>query len=284
LKLSAALGSRIKQVDRYLVHKRLRTTALFSEMSDDSLNAIAERLQPMEIRRGGLIFRAGAPGDAIFLIEDGEVSLTSQSVNGTLIDSATKQPITGKVVVALEQKDANGVDRVIMQDTPNALGQFVFCPVPAGTYEVVAVAVDSKGVGYAATIVTAVQPGNALGNVQMFAETASGTNVSTAPATVKGTITSTASNTPVPVDVVLDVLQNVTINGIQFLKQTGEGAATSNRWDWTGYSTMKNGACISLTFTLHSVVQGVVDPTPPAFDPTAESAVFSQIMSTYGNR
>lgn len=77
LKLSAALGSRIKQVDRYLVHKRLRTTALFSELSDDSLNAIAERLQPMEIRRGGLIFRAGAPGDAIFLIEDGEVSLTS---------------------------------------------------------------------------------------------------------------------------------------------------------------------------------------------------------------
>jgi CRP-like cAMP-binding protein len=77
LKLSAALGSRIKQVDRYLVHQRLRTTALFSELSDDSLNAIADRLQPMEIRRGGLIFRAGAPGDAIFLIEDGEVSLTS---------------------------------------------------------------------------------------------------------------------------------------------------------------------------------------------------------------
>ena len=77
--------------------------------------------------------------------------------------------------------------------------------------------------------------------------------------------------------------QNVTINGIQFLKQTGEGAATSNRWDWTGYSTVKGNACISLTFTLHSVVQGSVSPTPPAYDPTAESAVFSTIMSTYGN-
>lgn len=78
--------------------------------------------------------------------------------------------------------------------------------------------------------------------------------------------------------------QNVTINGIQFLKQTGTGAATSNRWDWTGYSTVKGNACISLTFTLHSVVQGVVVPTPPAYDPATESAVFSTIMTTYANR
>ncbi len=78
--------------------------------------------------------------------------------------------------------------------------------------------------------------------------------------------------------------QNVTINGLQFLKQTGSGAATSNYYDWTGYSTVKGNACISLTFTLHSVSQGVYDPTPPPFDPVAESAIFSTIMSTYGNR
>ena len=78
--------------------------------------------------------------------------------------------------------------------------------------------------------------------------------------------------------------QNVTINGIQFLKQTGMGAATSNRWDWTGFSTVKGNACISLTFTLHSIAQGAADPTPPPFDPTAESAVFLTMMSTYGNR
>ncbi len=71
--------------------------------------------------------------------------------------------------------------------------------------------------------------------------------------------------------------QNVTINGIQFLKQTGSGAATSNYYDWTGYSTVKGNACISLTFVLHSISQGV-------FDPTAESAIFSTIMSTYGNQ
>jgi hypothetical protein len=75
---------------------------------------------------------------------------------------------------------------------------------------------------------------------------------------------------------------NVTINGLQWLKQTGEGAGMSQRWDWTGYSTLKGNACISMTFTLHSVVQGVVDPTPPAYDPDAESAVFSSIMSTFG--
>ncbi len=78
--------------------------------------------------------------------------------------------------------------------------------------------------------------------------------------------------------------QNVTINGIQFLKQTGEGAAMMKRYDWTGYSTMKGNACISLTFTLRSIVQGAADPTPPAYDPVAESAVIDAIMSTYANR
>ncbi len=78
--------------------------------------------------------------------------------------------------------------------------------------------------------------------------------------------------------------QNVSINGIQFLQQTGSGAATSNYYNWTAYSTVKGTACISLTFVLHSVSQGVYDPTPPAYDPTAESAVFTSIMSTYGNR
>ncbi len=78
--------------------------------------------------------------------------------------------------------------------------------------------------------------------------------------------------------------QSVTINGIQFLQQIGGGAAASNYYNWTAYSTLKNSACISLTFMLHSVSQGVYDPTPPAYDPSSESAIFSTVMSTYGNR
>src|SRR5437588_388229 len=61
----------------YLVQKRLRVTRPFSDLTDEQLSAIAEKLEPMEIRRGGLIFRAGAPADALFIIEEGEVLLTS---------------------------------------------------------------------------------------------------------------------------------------------------------------------------------------------------------------
>ncbi len=75
--------------------------------------------------------------------------------------------------------------------------------------------------------------------------------------------------------------QDVTFNNIQFLKQTGQGAAAGNRYDWTAYSTTRNNACISLAFILHSANQGNYSPTPPAFDPAAESAVFSTVMSTF---
>ncbi len=77
---------------------------------------------------------------------------------------------------------------------------------------------------------------------------------------------------------------NVTINGIQFLKETGSEGAAGNIYDWVAYSTMKNTSCISLNFVLHSTNPGVY-PTPPVlFDPAAESAIFPVIMSTYGNQ
>ncbi|HLF75120.1 MAG TPA: NBR1-Ig-like domain-containing protein [Anaerolineales bacterium] len=75
--------------------------------------------------------------------------------------------------------------------------------------------------------------------------------------------------------------ENVTINSIQFLKQSGQGAAAGNRYDWTAYSTRRSNACISLAFILHSINQGNVSPTPPPFDPAAESAVFSTVMASF---
>jgi hypothetical protein len=78
--------------------------------------------------------------------------------------------------------------------------------------------------------------------------------------------------------------ENVTFNGIPFLKETWQDGATSHRGDNTAYSTAKGNVCISLGFLLWSVVPEVVETPPPVFDPVAESAVFSQIMSTYGNQ
>jgi hypothetical protein len=74
--------------------------------------------------------------------------------------------------------------------------------------------------------------------------------------------------------------ENVTINGITFLKQTGGDGGAGHLREWVAYSTRKNNACISMDFMLHSL--NAIDPPPPPFDKEAESVVFSQIMSTFG--
>ncbi len=78
--------------------------------------------------------------------------------------------------------------------------------------------------------------------------------------------------------------QNVVINNIQFLNETGTEGAAGSIYDSTAYSTVKGTACISLTFILHASNPGVYTTPPPLYDKTAESAVFSTIMSTYANR
>jgi hypothetical protein len=75
--------------------------------------------------------------------------------------------------------------------------------------------------------------------------------------------------------------ENVTINGISFLKQTGGDAGMSHLHEWVAYSTLRGNACISMDFMLHSVAPGVYTTPPPVFDKAAESVVFSQIMSAF---
>jgi hypothetical protein len=70
---------------------------------------------------------------------------------------------------------------------------------------------------------------------------------------------------------------NVTINGINFLVETGTDSALGNVYDWKAYSTVRNTACISMNFVLHSANNGA-----PAFDKTSESSAFDTLMSTFG--
>ncbi len=80
------------------------------------------------------------------------------------------------------------------------------------------------------------------------------------------------------------VSDNVTFNGIPFLKETWSEGATSHMGDFTAYSTQKGSACISLTFLLWSVVPEVIETPPPRFDPAVESAVFTAIMSSFAEQ
>ncbi len=75
--------------------------------------------------------------------------------------------------------------------------------------------------------------------------------------------------------------ETVVFNGIPFFKQIGGDAGAGNLHEWVGYSTLKNNACISMDFVLHSLAAGAFDPPVPEFDKVAESAVFTQVMSTF---
>lgn len=138
----------------------------------------------------------------------------SAAITGTVVDSLTTAPVpSGVVIVALEQKDSVGVDRVIMETAVDNTGTFNLCPVSPGTYDVVISAVRGNfgagnGVQYAATIVTGVQPGSALGNVPLVAQV---NPPGTLFATITGQVTSAGAAGAVPVDVVVSALQSVKV-------------------------------------------------------------------------
>lgn len=142
------------------------------------------------------------------VLHAGEVSTTSSSINGTVLDASTGNPVSGNVFVSVEQPDANGVDRVVMSTVTAADGSFVFCPLPAGTYDVVIVGSrGSDGALYMPSIVTGVQTGSTTGNVKLNPPPASQAAVSSANLT--GQVTSAGTSGALPAVIGLSVLETV---------------------------------------------------------------------------
>ena len=73
----------------------------------------------------------------------------------------------------------------------------------------------------------------------------------------------------------------VTVNNLAFTLESGGDAGAGNIYEWTGYSTAKGIACVSLTFVLHSTNPAMYATPPTGFNSDAESAVFAGIVSTY---
>ncbi|HEU4744467.1 MAG TPA: carboxypeptidase regulatory-like domain-containing protein, partial [Anaerolineales bacterium] len=75
--------------------------------------------------------------------------------------------------------------------------------------------------------------------------------------------------------------ETVVINGISFLKETGEDGTAGHINKWTAYSTKRDNDCVSLDFVLRAANPGVFTTPPPLYDEAAESLVFRQIVDTY---
>jgi len=208
------------------------------------------------------------------VLHAGEVSLTSTSINGTVVDSMTNQPISGgTTVVALEQKDSSGVDRVVMETVTDASGDFSFCPVAAGSYDVVVVGVSGTQVAYAATVITGVQPGNALGMVPMVAET----GASTAPGSITGQVTTSTGSAAAVADISISVLQPINSSLMVTIPLAGQSASMANLTTAAAMTCPAKTDCASYTVSVPALNPSVgafvsgpsQKPAAPATGPAA---------------
>ncbi len=111
------------------------------------------------------------------IMHAGLIPSTGSTISGTVVSSKTGQPLSGgNVVVALEQKDAaTGIDRILMRTNASSNGTFVLCPVPQGTYDLVAVGVDGANVSYSAGVEMGIQSGQLAGKVPLVPGSQQGT-------------------------------------------------------------------------------------------------------------
>jgi len=184
------------------------------------------------------------------VLHAGEVALTSSSINGAIVDTLSGHAIAGgNTVVALEQKDKTGIDRVVMETLADANGAFVFCPVAAGSYDVVAVAINGAGDAYAATVVTGVQPGDALGTVPLVAQ--AGLNKS--PASITGQVTTSTGSTATVADISISALQAISVNNSTLLVTiplAAQSAATASLTTASGASCPTKTDCANYTLSV----------------------------------
>jgi len=182
------------------------------------------------------------------VLHAGEVTLqaTSTSISGTVIDAGTTQAVAGgTTVVAIEQKDSTGVDRVVMETVADSNGGFSFCPLPAGMYDVVISAVNGSGNVYAATVITGVQPGNALGTVPL--------TPALLPASITGTVTTSSGTAATSADLSVSALQSITVNGSVVLVTVplaSQSLATATLTTAAGSGCPPNSDCASYTLSV----------------------------------
>lgn len=95
LKFSASIGIRLSFLEDYLVRHRLRHIELLSALAPDDLRAIAQQLEFRTFERGDIIIEAGAPADAIFLVEEGQVRIMTQATDGESFEDLSAGALFG---------------------------------------------------------------------------------------------------------------------------------------------------------------------------------------------
>jgi len=179
------------------------------------------------------------------VLHAGEVTRQA-AISGTVIDGTTQVPIAGgTIVVALEQNDGTGVDRVLMETATDSNGAFSFCPVASGSYDIVVSAINGAGVVYAATVITGVESSGALGTVPL--------TPAQLPASITGMITTSTGSAATSADLSLSALQSITVNGGNLLVTVplaAQSASTATLTTVPDASCPANTDCVEYTLAV----------------------------------
>jgi CRP-like cAMP-binding protein len=108
--------------------RALKATPLFAGLPADTLEALVGNLQLISLVRGDFLFREGEPGDALYVVAEGELSMMAEGPPrvemarlgpGSFIGEValmTDQPRTA-TVVALDNSDLLRIDRLTLAKT-----------------------------------------------------------------------------------------------------------------------------------------------------------------------
>ena len=86
--LGRNVRSRLGKADQAQAVLRLSQMPLFAEVPPQSLQAIAQRMVLQHIPAGERVYRIGEAGDAIYMVENGEIELTEENASGVVEEKA----------------------------------------------------------------------------------------------------------------------------------------------------------------------------------------------------
>ncbi len=90
--LGRRVRSRLSQSDQTQAVIRLAQTSIFSQMSPENLQAIAQRLVLHHVPAGEPVYRSGEAGDALYLVDAGEAEITAENSHGIVEELALVGP------------------------------------------------------------------------------------------------------------------------------------------------------------------------------------------------
>ncbi len=86
--LGRNVRARLGKADQAQAVLRLSQMPLFAEVAPQSLQAVAQRMVLQHFPAGERVYRIGEAGDAIYLLENGEIELTEENSSGVVVEKA----------------------------------------------------------------------------------------------------------------------------------------------------------------------------------------------------